>query len=81
MAFQAINQGTSLPTELPIQALTRLASDRGSRHRRRRGLQEYPGCEGGNVVGGIAFSDSDDCDDNNDDGASSVSSMLRLIQD
>jgi len=38
------------------------------------------GCED-SVVGGIAFSDSDDCDDNHDDGASSVSSVLRLLQD
>ena len=60
-----------------LQALTRLASDRGGSRRRRRLQQQRPLEEGGGVAGGIAFSDSDDCDETNDDGASSVSSVLR----
>ena len=70
-----------------LQALTRLASDRGSRHRRRLRLQQYSGCEeggGAGVGGGIAFSDSDDCDDsspcpNPDEAASSVSSLSSVL--
>ena len=63
-----------------LQALTRLASDRGGSRRRRRLQQQRPLEEGGGVAGGIAFSDSDDCDETNDDGASSVSSMLRSLR-